>query len=165
MFDKPYTVISTLRALTLLRAGGFDVSPCHGTYIIGFPDEDLADVFAVHHSIRAAGLVGTPFPITPVRGSRVWDRYEDRLEGRSTRDLNGHAFPLLDDPVTVALYRRLLPVLATTVPDADEQMIRDFGPAVREAWAEGRALSNRLLEAVQGTDEPDCVELLESVLR
>ncbi|MFH1531155.1 MAG: radical SAM protein [Pseudomonadota bacterium] len=164
LYEKPYTVISTLRALGRLRDCGFDLSPCHGTYIIGFPDEDLRDLFAVHHLIHGAGLLGTPFPITPVKGSPIWDRYADRLDGRATRDLNGHAFPLLGDADTVALYRRLLPVLVTTTPGGDEALMKDFSPAVREAWAEGRARAARLVEAVRRTAEPDSIALLEQLL-
>ncbi len=161
LFEKPYTVISTLRALDRLRAGGFDLSPCHGTYIIGFPDETLVDVFTVHHLIRRAGLMGTPFPITPVKGSPIWERYASCLEGRPTRDLNGHAFPLLEDAATVSLYRRLFPVLVNTSPGGDEQLIRDFSPEVRDAWSEGAARAEALAAAVRRTAEPDSVDLLE----
>ncbi len=164
LYDKPYTVISTLRALGRLRNGGFDLSSCHGTYIIGFPDEDIGDVFAVHHLIRSAGLMGTPFPITPVKGSPIWDRYADQLEGRATRDLNGHAFPLLGDPEMVALYRRLLPVLVTTSAGGDEQLISELGAEVRDAWDEGKARAARLAEAVRRTAEPDTIDLLEHLL-
>ncbi len=164
LYEKPYTIISTLRAIDRLRAGRFNLTPCHGTYIIGYPDEELADIFAVHHLIRGAGMVGTPFPITPIKGSPIWDRYQDRLEGRAVRDLNGHAFPLLDDPERVALYARVLPVLATTRSDGPEQLIQDFPTEVRKAWREGAERAKRLVSAVRTTDASDSIELLEDLL-
>jgi len=164
LYQKPYTVLSTIRALNHLRDGGFDLAPCHGTYIIGFPDETLTDVFAVHHLIRGAGLMGTPFPITPVRGSPIWDRYADQLEGRATRDLNGHAFPLLRDAKRVALYRRLFPVLVNTSPGGDESLIRAFDAEVREAWSAGRTVAERLARDIRETDTEDSVALLEQLL-
>ena len=165
LFAKPYTIISSIRAMRILKDRGPDPSGCHASYIIGMPEETWTDIFTTYRVIRFFGLRSTPFPITPLPGSPIHRRYRNRLEGRPFRELNGHLWPLIDDPRRLNLYRRLILLLAAATPDAADALIARFPEEIRTAYASGALRADRLIEAALGSDEKDGPALLRKITK
>jgi hypothetical protein len=161
LFGKPYTIISSIRALDRLSVMKDRLFECHGTYVFGVPDEDLVDLFCTYHVIRAFGLRSTPFPLAVLPESPLFDRYGHLLEGRPYAHYNGHLFPLIQERSRAALYRRLLDLLTTENPLVADAKAATLPEESAEAYARGKSMALALIDAALESTEPDSVALLE----
>lgn len=162
-FAKPYTIISAIRALERLKQADFDLSQCHASYIIGYPDEDLLDVFTVYHIARHYNLISTPFPIAVLPNSPVFERYGHLMKDQPMRQYNGHLFPLIQDAAKIKIYKGLLLLLTASKREVSDHLIHRFPIEIQKDYIEGIIRARALSKAALASDEPDSVELLAEI--
>lgn len=163
LFNKPYTIVSSIRAADRIRKSGVQLSECHGTYVIGCPDEQPLDLFTTYHAMHQFDLHSTPFPMVVIPGSPIHDRYGHLLEGRAYPHYNGHLFPLIQDRDQANRYRRLLSLLSTNDPTQARRKSQALDESTRDAFEASRLRAERLIEAVLASRAPDSLELLTAL--
>ncbi len=161
LFNKPYTIISSIRAAVRMRERNLSIRECHGTYVIGCPDEEFADLFATYHVTHRFGLRSTPFPLLVIPGSPIFQRYSALLKGKPSSCYNGHLFPLIQDKERLGRYRMMLGILSANDDRSKSQIAARLPEDLREAYGRGRVRGERLVEQVLDTDEEDSLDLLE----
>ncbi|MFH1530705.1 MAG: B12-binding domain-containing radical SAM protein [Pseudomonadota bacterium] len=135
---KHYSGISSFRVLRDAAALGFDVSRFHCTFIIGLPYDDLRSILRLHHAILHLGALPCVFPISVVPGSLEHERYEDRLEGKSMEELNGHLWPLVERAEDVEMYDALLNVLYLPYSTRAEAFLDRLPGRIQDLYHEER---------------------------
>ncbi len=164
-FEKPYTIVSSIRALEKLKTAGVDLSASHGSSIIGYPEEKLRDLFTLYHVARHYRLISTPFPIVVLPHSPVFERYRRIMEPRPFRRYNGHLFPLIDDKQRLGLYRRLILLLTASSLDVSDRLIERFPDAVQADYAAGKTRAEGLIEQALSRPQADSLDLLDAIYR
>lgn len=147
---KPYTVISTVKALETARRAGFDLRHAQTTFMLGYPGEDLGSVFRSFSLSLAMGTTPTPFPVFLFPGTADFGRYGPLARRKGLFNLHGSLWPLLDDEL-VEKYDRLLKFLLSRdaagvqenigllAPDLRDSFFREFDKSVRFAELAGSA--------------------------
>ena len=102
--------------------------------ISGFRDESLTHVFRTYFGVLKAGGLPTPFPLSPVPGTREYERLEPHLRGKELSELNGHLWPALPSARHVALYDILYDVIRQEDAESAAGRARDLPAQIREAF-------------------------------
>ncbi len=108
--NKPYTVISSVKALKMVKDAGVDLKFCPATFVIGYPDDDLAAIFRIFLVILRFKGQPSPFPVFLFPGASDYGAYCSMVKHKDFSDLQGYLWPLVksDD---VPEYQSLLKFL------------------------------------------------------
>ncbi len=141
---KPYTVISTIKALEAARSAGFDPKSAQTTFILGYPGEDLASVFRSFSLSLVLGATPAPFPVFLFPGTSDYRRYAAR-RGAEPGRLHGSLWPLIGDG-SVEKYDRLLEFLLTRDIEAIPGKLDLLAPELRGVFFREFERAGRFVE-------------------
>lgn len=133
-FGKPYGMTDAMDAVALCRELGFPTELFHCPWVIGFRGESFVHVFRTYFGILKAGGFPTPFPLSPVPGTREYDRHATHLAGKELGDLNGHLWPTLASAAHVVLYDRILEIVRQPDAAGAARLAADLPSTVRAAF-------------------------------
>ena len=120
---KPYSIISSIKMLTLAVKYNLDLKNSQCTFIIGYPDDNFAAIFRAYLTVLMLGGKPTPFPVFLFPLSEDYERYKDLLQHKDLSELHGQRWPLIDS-CDVPKYQNLLRFL----------LIRDLSSASRNLF-------------------------------
>lgn len=153
--NKPYSVISSMKALALMSKHDFNKQECHCTYVIGYPDDDLDMIFLIFSSIRRFGGNPMCFPLTLVKKSGDYEKYSDIVKNKDLTELNGHLWPLLPTD-KLELYRNLLFFLNSRTHEELMENVKLLPNELRLrfvlSWTRSKEFIRLCLEASDTTD-------------
>ena len=105
--NKPYSIISSIKMLTLAVKYNLDLKNSQCTFIIGYPDDNFSSIFRAYLTILMLGGKPTPFPVFLFPLSEDYERYKELLENKDLSELHGQRWPLIESG-DVAKYQNLL---------------------------------------------------------
>jgi hypothetical protein len=138
-FGKPYQMEDAVRAVRLCADQGFDLERCHCTWIIGVRGESLRHLFGTYIAILDSGGRPTPFPLTPIPGTREYLRHRNQLAGKDLSMLNGHLWPTAGSSEEIELYELLLRILTEPERRKSEALAASLPQRHRRAFEQAAA--------------------------
>ncbi len=94
---KPYTIISTIKALYNAKKKGINMKSFLCTWVIGYPDDDISSFFRIFLSILKFGARPAPFPVFLFPGSADYVYYYKFIKNKNISELHGQIWPLIND--------------------------------------------------------------------
>lgn len=91
---KPYTPISSIKALHLARQAGFETKGSHCSFLVGYPGDPVSSAIRILCAVLHLGGIPTPFPVTIVPRSRDFEAYRPQIAAMDPFRFNGHLWPL-----------------------------------------------------------------------
>ena len=113
-YNKPYSIISSVKMLTLAAKYKFDLGSSQCTFVIGYPEDNFSSIFRAYLTVLMLGGKPTPFPVFLFPNSEDYHRYSDLLRGKDLAELHGQRWPLIESR-DVPKYQNLLRFLL--IPD------------------------------------------------
>jgi len=92
---KPYSVISMIKSTNYLMSFNFDLSKSHGTFLLGYPDDNLGSIFRAFLISLKMGIQPTPFPVFLFPNTPDFKKYGKLIKGKDLSLLHGELFPLI----------------------------------------------------------------------
>ncbi|MBT7903473.1 radical SAM protein [Candidatus Woesearchaeota archaeon] len=111
-YNKPYTIISSIKMTHLLKQEGFHIKDCECTFIIGHPDDEIKSIFRTFLSIIYFGGIPCPFPVFLFPGTQDYFNYNSLIKHKSYSELQGQLWPLISDE-NVQEYQNLFKFLSS----------------------------------------------------
>lgn len=105
--NKPYSIISSIKMLTLAVKYNLDLKNSQCTFIIGYPDDNFASIFRAYLTVLMLGGKPTPFPVFLFPLSADYERYKELLGNKDLAELHGQRWPLIESE-DVPKYQNLL---------------------------------------------------------
>ena len=133
-FGKPYRMSDAMDAVAICRDLGFPTGIFHCPWVVGFRGESFLHVFRTYFGVLKAGGLPTPFPLSPVPGTREYDRHAPYLAGKDLSELNGHLWPALPSAAHVVLYDRIYEVIRQPDAAGAARLARGLPATVRTAF-------------------------------
>lgn len=159
---KPYTVISTIKALESAKRAGYDPRLAQTTFILGYPGEDLGSVFRSFSLSLVMGATPAPFPVFLFPGTSDYSKYAGAAARGGIVRLHGNLWPLIEDD-QADKYDRLLEFLLTRDVRDIPGRIGLLTPELRGIFFREFEKSSRFVELarVAGSDSRRELERIE----
>jgi len=105
--EKPFTIISSIKVLSLAKKYNFLINHSHCCFIIGYPEDDIKNIMRTFCTIIFLGGHPTPFPITVIPGTKAYSEYYDIVKDKDFAECNGALWPLIKSKY-IPYYKRFL---------------------------------------------------------
>ncbi|MBM3254636.1 MAG: radical SAM protein, partial [Candidatus Omnitrophica bacterium] len=132
-YNKPYTVISSIKTLSLARKYGLDLKECPSTFIIGHPDDNFASIFRIYITILKFGGNPVPFPVFLFPKSIDYKRYFYLIKHKDLSELHGQLWPLIRNK-DIAKYQNLFEFLIIPNLEKAKANLHLLTPALKELF-------------------------------
>ncbi|MCX7641648.1 MAG: NAD(P)H-dependent oxidoreductase [Elusimicrobiales bacterium] len=93
--NKPYTVISTIKALQILSEEGFNLFNSANPFLLGYPEDDLNALFRAFLISLKYNSIAAPFPVFIFPGTKDFNTYKKLIKNKDFSLLHGQLWPLL----------------------------------------------------------------------
>ncbi|MBT3217615.1 MAG: hypothetical protein HN348_00855 [Proteobacteria bacterium] len=92
---KPYTIISSVKALDMANRRGITTDGCWCPFVFGYPEDDFAALFRVLLAVLKLGGNTTPFPVFLFPRTADYERYSHIIGDKTFSELHGQLWPLI----------------------------------------------------------------------
>lgn len=155
--SKPYTIISSVKLLSMAKEAGLPMINCRCTSLLGYPDDDLRSFFRIYLAILSFGARPSPFPVYLFPGAPDYLKYKKVLGDKDISEFHGQLWPLLPDD-RIDDYLRLYKFIELTDLKSIQKNIHLLSPYMREALAEETGKFRKFTERCLNAKEDNLEE-------
>jgi len=158
-YNKPYTIISTIKVLEMCRKLGYTMQEFNCTYVIGYPFDDMRSIFRSLLCVRHFGGRSSPFPVFISPLSTDFVKFKDIIKDKDISELHGQLWPLIESK-KVKSYQKLFRFLISENED-----LNLLDEDLRTIYLEEKDLCDRFITlCLEHEDTLKNLEKIESLL-
>jgi len=164
--NKPYTIISSVKALDKVRRrAGSAVGRIICSFIIGYPHDDLRSVFRIYLAVLRLKAAPLAFSLYVFPNTREYSENSGVLASKDITSLHGQLWPLVPDRL-VREYESLLKFLRIDDFDRAVEASGGLPPRLAAAFRKELAVNEAFVEMCLASDKEDIdtLRLIESKL-
>jgi FMN-dependent NADH-azoreductase len=140
-FNKPYNIISSIKALNLFKEYGFNMKDFIVTFLLGYPEDDFKSIFRSFLTGISLETSVAPFPVFLFPNTTDMKKYYRIVKHKKLEEIHGQLFPLIDDSM-VDRYNNLLNFLRRT------ETLKDIPKNISVLDPQLRDIMNRELDII-----------------
>jgi len=160
-FNKPYTIISSIKLLDRAKKCGMKMDKCLGTSLLGYPNDDFKSFFRMHIAMIRYRVSPTPFPVFIFPPSSDYKKYYELIKHKDISELHGQLWPLVPEK-NLEKYKNLFKFLRVskfrTLKDA-ENYLQLLSKDLREIFFRELENSDRFLNLCLNAPKDSLEEL------
>lgn len=160
-YKKPYSIISSIKVLTMAAKYKFNLKNSQCTFVIGYPDDRFSSIFRAYLTILILGGKPTPFPVFLFPLSEDYERYKELIKHKDLSELHGQLWPLINSS-ELPKYQNLLKFLHIPTLEKANQNISLLTPDLQELYKRELYLIDDFIELCQNA-KADCLEELKNI--